>query len=138
MPDRREMLAKLRRFAIVSVPCDACGAGVGSCCYGPNGGVSAFCDERLEAALAAMYATPDPRDNRGKLVEPGAKVAFNLSGQLAAGEIVSVRATPNVHAWGASHKWTIRVRLTHQASGFWPGHVSKVTDPRNVLVLEAL
>jgi hypothetical protein len=80
----------------------------------------------------------DLRDNRNVPITPGCTVAYNLSGELAAGRVESV--TPSKR-YGKTEDYrgepyvTIKVRLSHRAAGFHPGHLSKVTNPHNVLVL---
>jgi hypothetical protein len=81
----------------------------------------------------------NPLDNLGATVEAGVTVAFNLSGQIAKGQVESVRCRDRLIIWGPGvvYDWTIRVKLLHDAAGKPAGHVSKVTDPRNVLVLRS-
>lgn len=60
-------------------------------------------------------------DVRGCIVEPGVEVAYNLSGDVAFGEVVHVTGK------------MIHIRLLHRAAGHNPGHISKVK--RNFAVL---
>jgi hypothetical protein len=68
-------------------------------------------------------------DNRDVELEVGQRVAFNLSGQIAKGEIVKI-APPRFN-----QKRSIHVSLIHRAAGHNAGHISKVTNEKNVLVL---
>ena len=78
-------------------------------------------------------------DNRGTLLEVGLPVAYNLSGQIAKGLIQSVQ--PGKQYWQKPNKWdkqglaTVKVELLHDAAGYKAGHVSKVQNQRNLLVL---
>lgn len=70
-------------------------------------------------------------DNRGAVIEMGQRVAYNLSGQVALGQVRSV---------GVSHRYSrvgplIKVELLHDAAGQHAGHISKVTNEKNLLVL---
>lgn len=62
-------------------------------------------------------------DNRGMRLEVGQLVAFNISGQVARGEITKLSTT-------------IKIRLEHNAAGMPPGHISTLKNSRSVLVLE--
>jgi hypothetical protein len=61
-------------------------------------------------------------DKRGSLIEVGAKVAYNLSGDVAIGEIVKDTAP-------------FQVMLTHRAAGMPAGHISRVRNIGSLLVL---
>lgn len=75
-------------------------------------------------------------DNRGTELRIGQRVAYNLSGELACGEITDlIEGTPGRYD-GHYEKWPmIKVKLAHRAAGFPAGHISKVRNPKNVLVL---
>ena len=75
------------------------------------------------------------KDLRGTPVTVGADVAYNLSGYVARGVIISARHI-STNQWGHI-KADIRVRLAHSACGHERGHISKVRDPKSVLVLLA-
>jgi hypothetical protein len=68
-------------------------------------------------------------DNRGEPVVPGHTVAYNLSGEVAVGEVVEVPADTR------PYKRRIRIRLAHRAAGHPEGHVSRVNNEKSVLVL---
>lgn len=72
-----------------------------------------------------------PRDNRGTEVKLKQTVALNVSGQVGLGEVVAITSTRRYGRPG----WLIRVRLKHSIAGQSAGHISKVTDPLNLLVL---
>jgi hypothetical protein len=61
-------------------------------------------------------------DNRGREVKPLLKVAYNFSGQIATGEVIRINRN------------TIYVRC--EQPKHWAGRTSRVTSPRNLLVLE--
>ena len=63
------------------------------------------------------------RDSRGTEIEVGQRVAYNLSGQVAEGDIVSTKG------------WTIGIKLIDCCAGMDPGHISKVKNPTSILVL---
>lgn len=75
------------------------------------------------------------QDCRGTELFINAKVAFNYSGEIAVGRIVEMKDGLK-NSWGSydySHRPMIKVaRETHFGKG---NVVSKVRDPRNVLVL---
>ena len=77
------------------------------------------------------------RDNRGTELAVGQLVAYNLSGQIAKGRILSCGRERRERAGGGwtYNKDTIKVELLHRAAGMWPGHVSTVRSSVNVLVL---
>lgn len=78
-------------------------------------------------------------DNRGTVLEVGLPVAYNLGGQIAKGLIQSVQ--PGKQYWQKPNQWsedglaTIKVELLHDAAGYKAGHVSKVQNQKNLLVL---
>jgi hypothetical protein len=74
------------------------------------------------------------RDNRGALLEPGVTVAYNLSGEVAVGRLLDVRLTGKTGFRGAPLA-VFRVELAHAAAGQAAGHVSKVKDHHNLLVI---
>lgn len=133
---REEALAEIGNFPISSVPCSECGAGPGSCCW--NNGVTAFHTPRVLAAIAKRDAVPDwpePTDTRNTPIRPGLNVAYNISGEVAAGRVLSIAAKPNPRQWGRPWLYTFKVELQHSAAGKGRGHVSKVTNAHNLLVL---
>lgn len=67
-------------------------------------------------------------DNRGTELQVGQYVAYNISGQVAKGRIVSLRES--------YQRQDIRIKLLHRAAGMYPDHISKVTNDRAVLVLQ--
>lgn len=71
-------------------------------------------------------------DNRDTEIHEGDTVAFNISGQVAVGEIV---ALTKASRYGRPIT-KIEVRLDHKAAGHPAGHISTVTNPRNVIVLK--
>lgn len=75
---------------------------------------------------------PEPTDNRSTPVQEGQRVAFNLSGQVALGEVLAV--VPGTRYGRPVH--TIHVELLHEAAGMFTGHISKIRDPLNLLVLK--
>lgn len=74
-------------------------------------------------------------DNRGERLTVGDDVAFNLSGQIAKGRIVKMPERFGFTQWGYYRGSPIHVRLLHDAVGMRAGHVSKITNPRNLLVI---
>jgi hypothetical protein len=70
------------------------------------------------------------RDNRGRAIVPGVQVAYNLSGQLALGEVVDTGLANSRY-----RRANIKVRLLHRAAGHATGHRSNVTNWTNVLVV---
>ena len=72
------------------------------------------------------------RDNRGTPITSGQTVAYNLSGEVALGDIIAVGES--YRSWGIEP--LIKVRLAHSAGGHPAGHVSKVRNAKNVLVLK--
>ena len=70
-------------------------------------------------------------DNQGREIVPGLEVAFNISGQLARGRVVEIKPSGSYYK-----KANIKIHLLHKAAGKREGHISTVTNPLNVLVLE--
>jgi hypothetical protein len=64
-------------------------------------------------------------DKRGSLIEIGSKVAFNLSGDVAIGEIVKCDTRP------------FHIMLSHRAAGMPAGHISRVRNVGSLIVLRA-
>lgn len=67
------------------------------------------------------------RDNRGTLIEAGCQVAYNYSGQIAVGKVISATAA----------KITIELGCKMNTDGVpkKPGKISIVKNPQNVMVL---
>lgn len=63
-------------------------------------------------------------DARGTEFEPGAIVAYNLSGDVALGRILEITSTGR-----------LRIELLHDAAGLYAGHLSEVRRLRSALVL---
>lgn len=74
-------------------------------------------------------------DNRGTELRVGQEVAYNLSGEVAKGEIVDLKVTKTGSKWNPERA-DIRVRLLHSACGQCKDHISKVRNERNVLVIK--
>jgi len=64
------------------------------------------------------------QDARGQVLRPGVYVAYNLSGDIAKGQIVHEPS-------GGTYK----VRLLHDAAGHKTGHISTVRRYRSMLVI---
>lgn len=62
-------------------------------------------------------------DTRGTQIEVGQRVAYNISGDIALGEVAAVKP---------SH---YEVLLLHKAAGLPAGHISKVRRATSMLVL---
>ena len=77
-------------------------------------------------------------DNRGTPITVGAKVAYNLSGQIAVGEVVTAKPTvwTGLHE-GKNCKIEVKLACKMNTDGLVkkPGKISKVSSPQNVLVL---
>ena len=73
------------------------------------------------------------KDNRGTTLEIGQTVCFNLSGEIAIGVIKSLKKTPVVRIpdYLSYMKYLIKVEQVYPNRG----NVSKVTSPRNVMVV---
>lgn len=72
-------------------------------------------------------------DHRGTDIEAGKRVAYNFSGEIAMGEVVSARGA---YRKDSNQSWTraeIKVRVI--APKRHQGHISTVRDAKNVLVL---
>ena len=82
-----------------------------------------------------MTGTPKKEpliDNRGNLIAPGKKVAYNLSGEIAIGIVES--ATPAILIGYSYHKRaSIKINVLHPAK--MTGKTSIVKCPRNVMVI---
>lgn len=65
-----------------------------------------------------------PIDVRGNLIQDGCLVAYNLSGDVALGDVVYSKPSG-----------PIRVRLRHPAAGHRAGHISRVKRWSSMLVL---
>lgn len=76
-------------------------------------------------------------DARGTQIIEGARVAYNLSGDVAVGVVVRMPGKQGQHPrWGHYVGGPITIELTHNAAGMSKGHLSKVKNPRSVLVLK--
>lgn len=64
------------------------------------------------------------RDSRGTVIEPGQRVAYNLSGQVGEGVVQAVRGG------------TTSIELLDRCAGMPPGHISKVKNSCSILVLK--
>lgn len=71
------------------------------------------------------------KDHRGTTLEVGQKVAYNLSGEIAYGEIIEIKARRmNVFGYGQDlPNIKIKQFLPHE------GKISKVRQAKNVMVL---
>lgn len=74
-------------------------------------------------------------DNRGTELKVGQEVAYNLSGEIAKGEIVDIKVTKTGSTWNPERA-DIRVRLLHNACGQHKDHISRVRSEHNVLVIK--
>lgn len=77
-------------------------------------------------------------DNRFTKLELGQTVVYNISGEVAKGRIVKLAEPVDTETkFGRRRlaKPVIHVELFHHAAGKTPGHISKVTNETNVLVL---
>lgn len=74
----------------------------------------------------ASYMITFQNDVRGNELKPGVYVAYNLSGDVARGQLVSA---------GRGGHGPYKVRLLHKAAGHFPGHISNVRRARAMLVL---
>jgi hypothetical protein len=70
------------------------------------------------------WPTPVLTDKRGSVIEVGSKVAYNISGDVAIGEVVKVGSP-------------FHVVLSHNAAGMKSGHLSKVKRSAALIVLRA-
>lgn len=80
---------------------------------------------------------PDPRDTRGTVIAAGARVAYNLSGYVVEGRVLSHSARWKPLSWNPEGRWywTFKIELQHAACGHGKGHVSTVREPKGILVL---
>lgn len=69
--------------------------------------------------------TPVLTDVRGSVIDVGVKVAYNISGDVALGEVERLDSSGRIF-----------VRLAHRAAGQPPGHISRVRHATSVLVLK--
>lgn len=76
------------------------------------------------------------RDTRNEQIELGSEVAYNLSGQVAKGVVIKLPKQVGMSRWGHYNGGPIHVELLHDAAGMKAGHVSKVRNPLNMLVIE--
>lgn len=74
-------------------------------------------------------------DNRGTELRVGQPVAYNLSGEVAKGQIESLDEGQPYWPGSLVFKRKIKVRLLHKAAGHSAGHISTLTCERNLLVL---
>lgn len=73
-------------------------------------------------------------DNRGTPIKTGDKVAYNLSGQIACGKVISVSpAIRNDRGYGYKQRAMIKVQM--EFPKYPAGAISKVRDPKNVMVI---
>lgn len=73
-------------------------------------------------------------DNRGTTIQPGCKVAYNLSGEIAIGIVESATAAekkPN--GWGYIRRASIKVKILFPEVS--AGEISNVRSPKNVMVI---
>lgn len=89
--------------------------------------------------MSKKYPYIEPMlDNRGNEIVVGAKVAYNYSGQIAVGEVISAKPTiwtsPDKARWS---KIEIKLGCNMNTDGVVkkPGKLSIVKNPQNVLVL---
>lgn len=75
-------------------------------------------------------------DNRGTELKVGQEVAYNFSGEIAKGIIVDLKVKKTGSSWGNPNRADIRVELIHSLGRYRKGHISKVSNERNVLVLQ--
>ncbi len=65
-------------------------------------------------------------DTRGVQIAVGQHVAYNISGSVAKGEVVSIPSF---------QRSTYKIRLEHEAAGKKPGHISTVMRPWSMMVI---
>jgi hypothetical protein len=70
------------------------------------------------------------KDNRGTEITPGVTVVYNICGQVAKGVVLKVH--PRATGYTATK---VEVVLCHNAAGYRKGHVSKLKNPLNLLVV---
>ena len=75
-------------------------------------------------------------DHRGTVVEPGKRVAFNFSGELAVGIVLFARPGQRADP-SRGHLRSVRaeIQVEIEAPARVKGHISFVRDAKNVLVL---
>lgn len=71
-------------------------------------------------------------DHRGNVVEVGHTVAFNLSGQIGMGEVISTRRAVRVDSTTLRPRAEIKVKISFPRSR--KGKIATVKDSKNVLV----
>lgn len=69
-------------------------------------------------------------DNRGTELKIGQEVVCNVSGEVAKGRLVEIKKSSSAYKPIIFH-----VELAHSAAGNKKGHISKITNSRNLLVL---
>jgi hypothetical protein len=81
-----------------------------------------------------MYSKEKPeiitRDHRGTLIEPGLRVAYNFSGDVALGTIIEVKKNnwkERSPGWW-SHEFELHVRNEN-------GHLSKIKNCRSFIII---
>lgn len=72
-----------------------------------------------------------PVDTRNTPITSGCTVAYNISGQVALGQVKRIVSTTRY----GRPRWEFEVVLQHRAAGCAAGHFSRVTNPCNLLVL---
>lgn len=81
-----------------------------------------------------MYSKEKPetilRDHRGTLIEPGLRVAYNFSGDVAIGTIIELKRNEwkEVRKEYWSHKFELRVQNEN-------GHISKIKNWRSFVIV---
>lgn len=79
------------------------------------------------------------KDYNGRLIVPGITVAFNLSGTVAIGEVMSAKitsSTPVMYRPYIIHNYSIRVRNLFSHPYKKAGHISKITNPLNLVAID--
>lgn len=75
-------------------------------------------------------------DNRGAEILEGRECAFNLSGEIAKGVVLSASSTPYPTVYNPlGRRFRIKVELLHGAAGHQAGHISTLRSPKNLLML---
>lgn len=73
-------------------------------------------------------------DNRGNTIEPGLRVAYNLSGQIAMGVVESATPAEKTDSgWRYIRRASIKVKAEYPEA--IAGKISNVRDPKNVMVI---
>lgn len=75
------------------------------------------------------------RDNHGHSIAVGDHVAYNLSGTVALGWIEAYPRRRSFNQWGHYTGDPFIVQLEEDAAGFKAGHMSKVRNPHNLVVI---